>query len=226
MADARIVTNEDGNTCVQYAIVISLLGEACSRLCNACGLTTSHRGDIRCFAVYRGFSEFHDLQSRLSEEFPNAEGMPSLPARTLFRSYDPRFISSRRASLRTYVAVASYALPIPLSFCGLITCLGLGFPSTPRRYVNNLMRFRRTRTQGPLNVGGVADDDRRSKCPDLSHSEELAAFFNCLVRDRSRPSTEYYRELLPLVAEKLGFPINRNPTSGTICCFLVFFLTS
>ena len=111
VADARVVTNPDGETCVQYAIVVSMISEVCSKMCISCGVNTNHRGDLRCFAVYRGFREFHDLQTRLAEEFPHAEGLPSLPSRTLFRSYDPRFISDRRASLRAYVLCMPLASP-------------------------------------------------------------------------------------------------------------------
>jgi hypothetical protein len=105
VADARVVTTVKGETCVQYAIVISMLSESVAKMLHACELLANHRGDVRCFAVYRGFREFRDLQMRLKEEFPNAEGLPSLPHRTLFRSYDPRFISARRANLRKYVHV-------------------------------------------------------------------------------------------------------------------------
>ena len=111
VADARIVTNDKGETCVQYAIVVSLLGEVCSKMCNACGVATSHRGDVTCFSVYRSFREFYELQTRLVEEFPNAEGLPTLPGRTLFRSYDPRFISARRSSLRRLESRVDASLP-------------------------------------------------------------------------------------------------------------------
>ena len=79
------------------------------------------------------------------------------------------------------------------------------------------MRFRRTRSQGPLNIGGLADDDKQSKMPDLSHSDELAWFLQCLKRDRSRPSVDYFRQLLPLVADRLGFPSTRRDTTSGTC---------
>ena len=48
---------------------------------------------------------------------------------------------------------------------------------TCHRYLNALLRFRRTRTQGPLNIGGLTSrdpDGRDTACPDIACSEELA----------------------------------------------------
>lgn len=101
VADARVVTTPSGETCVQYAVVVSLLGDVCSKLLNVCGVTSNHRGDVRCFAVYRGYRDFRALQASIEQEFPNMQGGPSLPGRTIMRSQDPKFISDRRTGLRT-----------------------------------------------------------------------------------------------------------------------------
>ena len=80
------------------------------------------------------------------------------------------------------------------------------------------MKFRRTRTQGPVNVGGLPDNDKHSKQPDLSYSDELAWFLQCKARDRTRSSADYFNDLLPLLADKFRAP-SRAGASGT--CALV-----
>ncbi len=76
--------------------------------------------------------------------------------------------------------------------------------------------MRRTRTQGPLNVGGYGDqNDLKSKFPDMAASQYLASFLECTVRDRSQSSADYFRTLLPRVADKIGFSQRRTTTSGS-----------
>ncbi len=115
VADARVVTAPSGHTCVQYTVVVSLLGDVCAKMLNVCGVASNHRGDVRCFAVHREYHEFRALQAAIEAEFPKMEGCPSLPGRTLLRSQDPKFISDRRSGLRTCVTCGAWPMT-----CGLL----------------------------------------------------------------------------------------------------------
>ncbi len=103
VVDARIMSDSSGSKHAEYIIVISMLKESYARMCEVCGTMPLVEGDVPLFEVYHRYSDFQRLHEKLTSQYRHAT-FPVLPPGTWFRSIDQRFVSTRKAGLRLYVA--------------------------------------------------------------------------------------------------------------------------